>query len=112
MGAFGSKHAAGAGGADMTDTSNGWPGNPGVPRNPERDGWHWVSLLGGECPQIMEWFSDSMVWADDWTVEACALHIRYLGPCLTPDEATALQARVAELEGLVAYLCGRNTDHI
>ena len=24
----------------------------------------------------------------------------------------ALQARVAELEGLVAYLCGRNTDDI
>ena len=24
----------------------------------------------------------------------------------------ALQARVAELEGLVAYLCGRHTDHI
>lgn len=27
-------------------------------------------------------------------------------------EATALQAQVAELEALVAYLCGRNTDHI
>lgn len=27
-------------------------------------------------------------------------------------ERDALQARVAELEGLVAYLCGRNTDHI
>lgn len=82
----------------MTDTTNGWSGKPGVPMNPERDGWHWVSLLGGECPQIMEWFSDAMVWADDWTVEACALHLRYHGPCLTPDQAAALQARVAELE--------------
>ena len=27
-------------------------------------------------------------------------------------ERDALQARVAELESLVAYLCGRNTDHL
>ena len=77
----------------MTDTNNGWPGEPGVPMNPEKDGWHWVSLLGGDYPQIMEWFSDAMVWAEDWTVDACALHLRYLGPCLKPDEATALQKR-------------------
>ena len=33
----------------------------------------------------------------------------YLGPCLTPDQATALQARVAELEGaLDFYAC---VDH-
>lgn len=71
----------------MTATNNGWPGKPGVPMNPEKDGWHWVSLLGCDHPQIMEWFSDAMVWADDWTVEACAKHLRYLGPCLTPDES-------------------------
>ena len=80
-------------------TTNGWPGKPGVPMHPERDGRHWVSLLGSGHPQIMEWFSDAMVWADDWTVEACAKHLRYIGPVLTPDEATALQKRVAELEG-------------
>ena len=25
----------------MSD-NNGWPGKPGVPLNPEREGWHWV----------------------------------------------------------------------
>ena len=82
-------------------TNNNWPGKPGVPLHPERDGWHWVSLLVHDHPQIMEWFSDAMVWADDWTVEACAKHLRYLGPVLTPDEAAALQKRVAELEGAI-----------
>ena len=71
----------------MTAT-NGWPGKPGVPMHPEKDGRHWVFLLGSDHPQIMEWFSDAMVWADDWTVEACAKHLRYHGPCLTPDEVT------------------------
>jgi hypothetical protein len=31
----------------MTD-NNGWPGKPGVPMNPERDGWHWVQTSSGE----------------------------------------------------------------
>ena len=106
----------------MTDTNNGWPGKPGVPRDPEKDGWHWlynkrldrehdfkecVFWSGvGEFWQMMgaeECFSSRDLVVREW---------RYFGPCLTPDEATALQARVAELEGLVAYLCGRNTDHI
>lgn len=77
----------------MSKTTWPFPGRPGVPLNPERDGWHWVSLLGSDHPQIMEWFSDAMVWAEGWTVGACALHLRYLGPCLTPEEAAALQAR-------------------
>ena len=28
------------------------------------------------------------------------------------DEIEKLQARIAELENLAAYLCGKNTDHI
>ena len=84
----------------MTDTNNGWLGKPGVPLNPEKDGWHWVSLLGGRHPQIIEWFSDEMEWDGGWTTEDFGQHFRYLGPCLTPDQATALQARVAELERL------------
>jgi hypothetical protein len=98
----------------MTDTTNGWLGKPGVPLNPEKDGWHWVSMLGGkDNAQAMEWLGPEIGWDEtDWTTEDFGLHARYLGPCLTPDEATALQARVAELEWLAAYLCGRNTDHI
>jgi len=26
-------------------SDNGWPGEPGVPLNPERDGWHWVQRV-------------------------------------------------------------------
>ncbi len=84
----------------MTDTTNGWLGKPGVPLNPEKDGWHWVSMLGGkDNAQAMEWLGPEIGWDEtDWTTEDFGLHARYLGPCLTPDEATALQARVAELE--------------
>ena len=38
----------------------------------------------------MGWIYDP----EGWSPEECT----YLGPCLTPDQATALQARVAELE--------------
>ena len=89
-------------GADMTDTNNGWPGKPGVPLNPEKDGWHWASLLGDRHPQIIEWFSDAMQWDGGWTTEDFGQHFRYLGPVLDPDEATALQDRIAELEAALA----------
>ena len=101
----------------MTDTNNGWPGKPGVPLNPEQSGWHWIydKYLGPECAL---WIAKSCCWqmagAEDLfkSDELSIQKWRYLGPCLTPDEATALQARVAEWAELVAYLCGRNTDHI
>ena len=89
----------------MTDTNNGWPDKPGVPMNPEKDGWHWVSLLGGDYPQIMEWFSDAMVWAEDWTVDACALHLRYLGPVLTPAEVAALQKKGCARDQTTTQYC-------
>jgi hypothetical protein len=131
----------------MTDTNNGWPGKPGVPLNPEKDGWHWLESIEGLVPALWAWplwrhcrdFWDQR--APGWMEEQ---EWRYHGPVLMPDEATALQkradqsalgyarearkadlfkflhkrdvaalqARVAELEGLVAYLCGRNTDDI
>jgi hypothetical protein len=85
----------------MTD-NNGWAGRPGVPLNPERDGCHWISLLGGkDNAQVIEWFSDAMCWdKTDWTTEDFGLHARYLGPCLTPAEVDALMeaARDSALE--------------
>ena len=83
----------------MTDTNNGWPGKPGVPLNPEKDGWHWVVSFDAE-KTIVFWHGENQgnkgywdgypLWiAQDWT---------YLGPVLTPDEAAALIARIAELE--------------
>lgn len=83
----------------MSDTTNGWPGKPGVPRDPEKDGWHWVVSFDAE-KTIVFWHGENQgnegywdgypLWiAQDWT---------YLGPVLSHDQATALQARVTELE--------------
>ena len=86
----------------MTTATNGWPGKPGVPLNPEKDGPHWIYDEVGQEPALWNakgnfwqligteaWFSPRDMVVRKW---------RYLGPCLTPDQATALQARVAELE--------------
>ena len=104
----------------MTET-NTWPGKPGVPLNPEKDGWHWVETEHGLAPWRWKENPESIMWEFGWEVGDGVISSAYFAalgpctyhnPCLTPDQATALQARVAELEGLVAYLCGRNTDHI
>jgi hypothetical protein len=71
--------------------NNGWPGKPGVPMNPERDGWHWIFLLGGkDNAQVIEWLGPEIGWDEtDWTTEDFGLHARYLGPALTPAEVDA-----------------------
>lgn len=77
----------------MTET-NGWLHKPGVPLNPEKDGWHWVVSFDAE-KTIVFWHGENQgnegywdgypLWiAQDWT---------YLGLVLLPDEATALQKR-------------------
>lgn len=94
----------------MTDQSKttGWPDPdaPGVPLNPERDGWHWIVGWSDKL-FVAEWDSDQQdyVWFDGgddpsgmvengWT---------YAGPVLTPAEADALrlaadvQATVSEM---------------
>lgn len=80
--------------------NNGWPGKSRVPINPERDGWHWLKTpdnevipfewrVAGECERG-RWPSYWVRQDEDcWTAEEC----EYIGPCLTHDEATALQAR-------------------
>ena len=73
-------------------SDNGWPDKPGVPLNPEKTGWHWLSGVL-ERPAAFEWLAHKQAWlfhraqpeaqamppADfgSWT---------YLGPCLTPTE--------------------------
>lgn len=89
----------------MTDTNNGWPGKPGVPLNPEKDGWHWLESIEGLVPALWAWplwrhcrdFWDQR--APGWMEEQ---EWRYHGPVLMPDEATALQSRIAELEEALA----------
>ena len=86
----------------MSDNNN-WPGKPGVPLNPERDGWHWVQRVDKgfvPSPRII-------LWTDDWSSrqfswdaigyeadeQKLGRDFRYLGPCLTPAE---VEARVSE----------------
>ncbi|MFN8994809.1 MAG: hypothetical protein ACK5X3_14275 [Pseudomonadota bacterium] len=93
----------------MTET-NGWPGKPGVPMNAEKDGWHWVKTEHGLAPWRWKENPESIMWEFGWEAGEGVISpayfaalgpCTYLGPCLTPDEATALQARVAELEGVL-----------
>lgn len=88
----------------MTET-NTWPGKPGVPLNPEKDDWHWVRTPDGELVPynwVPAFEVDLGIWPAKWVYDLNEHwppeHGTYLGPCLTPDQATALQARVAELE--------------
>jgi hypothetical protein len=70
----------------MTD-NNTWPGKPGVPLNPDREGWHhWLSYEGEE-PCVYEW--DGKYWKMggghapmDYVVD----HFTYIAPALTPAE--------------------------
>jgi hypothetical protein len=78
----------------MTE-NNGWPGKPGVPLNPERDGWHWVESSEGPVPALWArplWRHCRDFWdqhSPEWMEE---MQWRYLGPCLTPAE---VEARIA-----------------
>ena len=76
--------------------NNGWPGEPGVPLNPERDGWHWVESAEGPVPALWArplWRHCRDFWdqrSPEWMEEQ---QWRYIGPCLTPAE---IDARVKE----------------
>jgi len=77
-------------------TADTWPTDrPGVPLNPERDGWHWLRTpddqtapyewrTAGECERG-RWPSHWVSGVDEWKGTDCA----YLGPCRTPAEVAA-----------------------
>ena len=86
-------------------SDNNWPdpARPGVPLNPEREGWHWVQRADKgfvPSPRII-------LWTDDWTSgqfswdaigysddeRKLGRDFRYLGPALTFAE---VDARVSE----------------
>ncbi len=83
-------------------TDNNWPdpARPGVPMNPERDGWHWLVCplkhdvfprfwrAAGEA-QNCRWTAKWLYSRNDWNPKECT----YLGQCLTPAE---VDARVAQ----------------
>jgi hypothetical protein len=86
-------------------TDNNWPdpARPGVPMNPERDGWHWVQRVDKgfvPSPRIVLWTDDWASGQFSWDAvgyeadeQKLGRDFRYLGPCLTPAE---VDARVAQ----------------
>jgi hypothetical protein len=97
----------------MSD-NNGWPGKPGVPLNPERDGWHWLVQKNAQFPEVWEWnagplgavaeYGDQSIgaWLEgegNGQPKEMAKWYRYLGPALTPAEVVARIA-TARREGM------------
>ena len=87
--------------------NNGWPGKPGVPLNPEKDGWHWLVRKNEQFPEVWEWnagplgavaeYGDQSIgaWLEgegNGQPKEMAKWYRYLGPALTPAE---MDARIA-----------------
>jgi hypothetical protein len=96
-------------------SDNGWPGEPGVPLNPEQDGWHWVKpkispkggiqLIDESAPRPMPWnivspLSHEPAWNGVMEPKHADNAWQYIGPCLTPAEVDARvkQARRDALE--------------
>lgn len=92
----------------MSDT-NGWPDvtQPGVPMNPDVDGWHWVELAQTQPPAPYFWNAEYQDWKGrDWMwMEAEHLCI-YCGPCLTPSEAQQRERAAAAAVWMAAREAG------
>ena len=107
----------------MSDLVKPWPdpARPGVPLNPEEDGWHHVKECPDSSAKIVFWsghggnthyengdlkhhegWDGYPLWiAEEW---------RYLGPVFTPDGTAALIARIAELEAALRQICDGPRD--
>ena len=95
----------------MTDP-NGWPDKPGVPLNPERDGFHLWSGPYADAPTVAEWSSFGF-WRPGLAPEAMA-HFTYHGPLYTEVEVAAREqtaARNAEWGAYNDVLAWINTQH-
>lgn len=86
-----------------------YPDKPGVPLNPEKDGFHWIKGWN-ETPFVAEWFVDQSEdfggyygWHDgaDNPQGIVAQGWSYLGPCLMPSEVAA-QVEQARRQGAEA----------
>lgn len=87
------------------------PTRPGVPLNPERDGWHWMKGNIGKLIAAQYFAAKENGWPERPTwlrdnVRFC----HYLGPVLTPDETAALEARIAGLESALRRIIGTLDD--
>lgn len=112
---------------------NTWPdpARPGVPLNPERDGWHLLVQKNAQLPEVWEWKTNSLgaeygdqsigAWLEgegDVQPEDTGKWYRYLGPCLTPAEVDArvkearrdAREQVARYHDLMAKMAGSSTE--
>lgn len=99
----------------MTDTQNpgGWPdaSKPGVPLEPQRDGWHWLQF-NDDRPIPTAWIAEIDAWASGaaYSPEGVVeLGFRYVAPCLTPAEVAARVA-AARREGVEAALAAVDAE--
>jgi hypothetical protein len=87
---------------------SGWPDpeKPGVPLNPEVDGFHWLG-------------NAAFVWAakfGNWALNGVGFPpeffatTAYLGPCLTPDEADVLRSENARLREALEEIASDDFD--
>lgn len=91
---------------------NGWPGKPGVPLNPERDGMHWLHCPDDKQPTIALWDAEYAAWFIDGmyrTEVVVDILYRYLGPCLTPAEVEVREDS-AQWRAFDEVLCWINTQ--
>ena len=86
------------------------PQRPGVPLNPERDGWHWL-VYAGKSVEPDRWNAEVQGWRYAGALEyTSGTRVwSYLGPCLLPSEVAAREAaaRAEEREACAADVdCG------
>jgi hypothetical protein len=82
------------------------PERPGVPLNPEKDGWHWLKESGDDptpyywCPGFNNWhLRGDDDYGGGWkTPEFTSRYYSYVGPCLTPVEVFEFASSVAMRE--------------
>jgi hypothetical protein len=86
----------------MSD-KNGWPGEPGVPLNPEKRAKHWLSVGVRDEPTLFCWVPTTQMWRpaeagweDEIYPPAVMARSKYEGPCHTPAEVAAREAAAAE----------------
>ena len=80
---------------------SGWPDpeKPGVPLNPEVDGFHWLGNAAFVwAAKFGNWALNGMGFPPEFFATTA-----YLGPCLTPAEADALRADNARLREALAF---------
>ena len=95
---------------------SGWPDpdKPGVPTNPEQDGYHWLFDPDDARPHPLMWVADLGAWAvgDVWTPRMVAeMGLHYQGPVLMPAEVDASRAENARLrEALTWFIENDDTN--